>query len=457
MGRKIKGIIISIASLFFLFSNVKQNEIVNTSEEEIQFNDEVNKANETTSLTVEQIANFLGTKNAHYPLSDEFIERYQQNSGGYIEYARKLGKVVDKTIHEPDQKWHFLVSWYDQSVAEDPNFGTYDAKSRVYTNLKCPELLLWIYEACGVEPSKVQKAKEVAELAKVNSVNVTTMAASMRKCVSWEDLTKNIEIIDNPKEEYLVKAGTVKNASILYNNEVFAEKNVKNGETFSFNVSVNEGYKIVSVKVNGTLLKPENDVYSFVVKRDSTIDVLTTKTVISESGSSYNISFDLGTRITSKKLSSNDEIENTFTYASGEDIFVGVTSFENIYGGGYSASGESKWYAGNMLKFGTTQVLGNLTISLKKEISGIKLSGYIHASKATIRVGDASSTVWSNSSSDDNKTTLMSLSNMTVVNKNVIEEANPSTIEIDFEKTSELRIATTVASPLYLTAIEFIF
>ena len=66
-------------------------------------------------------------------------------------------------------------------------------KSKIYTNLKCPELLLWIYEAMGANPTKVKAAKEVAEQGKVNSTNVATIAKNMRACVSWEDLTINLE------------------------------------------------------------------------------------------------------------------------------------------------------------------------------------------------------------------------------------------------------------------------
>ena len=61
-------------------------------------------------ITMKDIYDFLLTKSAHYPLSDEFIEKYQQTSGGYLDYAKELGKIVDKERHEPDQKWHFIDS-----------------------------------------------------------------------------------------------------------------------------------------------------------------------------------------------------------------------------------------------------------------------------------------------------------------------------------------------------------
>ena len=44
------------------------------------------------TITMTDIALFLEQKAEHYPLSDEFIERYQQKSGGYIDNAKKMTK-----------------------------------------------------------------------------------------------------------------------------------------------------------------------------------------------------------------------------------------------------------------------------------------------------------------------------------------------------------------------------
>lgn len=147
----------------------------------------------TSTMTLRVMADYLQTKKEHYPLSDEFIERYQQTSGGYLTYAKQLGLVISKELHEPNQKWHFFDSWLYRTVDGSTNI-TYEssAKSSVYTGLKCPELLLWIFEACEVEPSKVKAAKDVAEAGKVAGTNVTTLAKSMRDCVPWEDIEANI-------------------------------------------------------------------------------------------------------------------------------------------------------------------------------------------------------------------------------------------------------------------------
>ena len=150
-------------------------------------NNVVSPATEVT-ITIRDIADYLENKNEHYPMSDEFIERYQQTSGGYIDYAKKTGHMVNKEMHEPNQKWHFFNSWLYQSIDDGSLTWDADAKKRVYTNLLCPELLLWIYEATEVDPIKVRNAKKVAEEGKSAGTNVSTIAKNMRACVAWEDI-----------------------------------------------------------------------------------------------------------------------------------------------------------------------------------------------------------------------------------------------------------------------------
>ena len=92
-------------------------------------------------------------KKQHYPISDEFVSSgYQQSNGGYIDKATD----VDTSLAEPNQKWHFLES-YAPSVSDNRE------ASKVYMGLQCPELLLWIAEAAGVDPEIVQAASDEAK------------------------------------------------------------------------------------------------------------------------------------------------------------------------------------------------------------------------------------------------------------------------------------------------------
>lgn len=163
-----------------IVDNADNNDVQNATE------------SENTIITMSVIAAFLEKKNEHYPQSDEFIERYQQTSGGYIDYAKKCSITVDKEMHEPNQKWHFFDSWLNQSIEEGTLTWDADAKKRVYTGLLCPELLLWIYEASDVDPVKVKNAKNVAVQGKVAGTNVSTIAKNMRACVPWEDIEASI-------------------------------------------------------------------------------------------------------------------------------------------------------------------------------------------------------------------------------------------------------------------------
>lgn len=162
-------------------------------EQNIVLNNKIKNATSTQTVTLRIMADYLQGKKAHYPLSDEFIERYQQTGDGYISYAKTLGMTVSKELHLPDQKWHFFDSWLYRTVDGSTSI-TYEsnAMSCVYNSLKCPELLLWIFEACEVEPSKVKAAKDAAEAGKVAGENVGRIAKNMRTCVPWDDIVNNI-------------------------------------------------------------------------------------------------------------------------------------------------------------------------------------------------------------------------------------------------------------------------
>ena len=164
---------------------------------------DINNASDTAELTVKDVADYLSTKKAHYPMSDEFVERYQQKDGGYIDLAKERGLVVDKYLHEPNQKWHFFDSWLASKVQEHIDEGKEDfyslsAEQRIYTNLLCPELLLWIYEACDVSPVKVREAMRIAEEGKVNGTNLRTVTAEMRTKVLWSDIEANVRAFMDP-------------------------------------------------------------------------------------------------------------------------------------------------------------------------------------------------------------------------------------------------------------------
>lgn len=172
MKRKIVILLLSAFITTSLTNQIskKTNNYIESDNESINLKEEIkdNKVEaqaNTTTITMQDISDFLTNKKGH---------------------------LVDKERHEPNQKWHFFDSWLYQSLDDGSITMDADAKRRVYTGLLCPELLLWIYEASGVDPIKVKAAKEVAEKGKVEGTNVSTIAKNMRACVPWEDIQTNI-------------------------------------------------------------------------------------------------------------------------------------------------------------------------------------------------------------------------------------------------------------------------
>ena len=422
-------------------------------------------ATETEDITVRQMAEFLSTKDEHYPFSDEFIEKYQQEDGGYIDNAAKAGIVVDKTLHSPNQKWHFFTSWFYPSIEDGTLIYEGKASSYIYGRLKCPELLLWIMEACGVAPNKVREAKLQAERDKVLKTNISTAAASLRSIVPWALLADGIlngeggELTPpTPVETYEVSVNQGEGFNISGLKSAYEE-----GSSVQFTVSVtNPGMQIKNVTVSDlTVTKVSAFKYSFAMPAypvTISVELEEKEVVIPDAGSvaSYDIVYDMGSKTQSVKISDADTLLNTFSLTSGSNIINSISGFETIYGGGYGGSGDLKWYQGNMLKFGTQSAMGNISLSLNTTVNRVIITGYVNFTTCKIQVGDAGSTDWLGSDGDG-KTSIVQCSGMSVVSKDVVYNNQTTQIIIDFKATSELKIATTYKGPLYITSIEFIY
>lgn len=413
-----------------------------------------------TVITMRDIADFLEGKKEHYPLSDEFIERYQQTSGGYIDNAKKAGLTVDKQQHEPNQKWHFFESWLYPTISEGMSWDE-TAENRVYKKLLCPELLLWIYEACEVSPVKVKAAKEAAEEGKANGTHVSTIAKNMRDCVAWSDLEPAIlDFKNNSNTEYYPVSMTESDSFVVSK----LQTSYREGAEVTFMINVTDSTKqIDTVKANGTVLKATSGTtYKFMMPASEVIIEVTLKEkevvdypTINVDSVVYNVVYDLGTGKTAKLLESTDDVLKTFQNAGeGDGIIIGVSIAEYIYGGGRGGSGDNIWYTGNMLKFGTTKVNGELVLELSVPVNCIKITGYTTDAKCNVLVGDSNSLDWAGGS--DGKTASHVCSDMAISTKDVVEANGATTFELYFEETTSLKIAVTNKKPLYITAIELV-
>ena len=179
------------------------------------------------------------------------------------------------------------------------------------------------------------------------------------------------------------------------------------------------------------------------------------KSIVSTALAKYDIKYDLGTRKTAKLIDSNEELLKAFVLSGDNQIINSISQMEYIYGGGNGGRGETAWFTGDMLKFGTTSVNGSLTFDLNVEVNQIKITGYVSDKNCKVQVGDSSSTDWT-SEITDNKTTLATCTEMTEITKDIVESKQTSTMVIDFAKTKSLKIATTNKKPLYITSIEFV-
>ncbi len=407
-------------------------------------------AKAATTITVGEMADFLSAKNEHYPFSDQFTERYQQTSGGYLDNAKKADIPVDRQSHSPNQKWHFFNSWYYPSIEEGTLSRDDDAKNRIYTKLLCPELLLWIYEACGVAPEKVKKAMDAAAAGKAAGKAVTSIAKDMRNCVAWEDLAAALSVkvpaesVSLSKSELEIEVG--KSASVTatvspINATDTASFTITEGEdVVSITKKANEvsvlGLKEGTAKISVSYNKNVTAEFSVtVIKNDSPEPEPTPST----DGCVYNVVYDLGARKTAKPLETLEEVFDALTlFGDGNGIITAVTEKANIAGGGNGGSGDAKWYTGNLLKVGTTSKLGSITLNLSATVNYVKITGYVHNTSAKISVGG----------------TEISGADMTVAGKESIEAGQASTVLITFSATGTLTIETTAKAPLYITSIE---
>ncbi|MCM1289573.1 MAG: hypothetical protein NC132_02840 [Corallococcus sp.] len=414
------------------------------------------------TVTMQEIAAFLNGKNEHYPLSDEFIERYQQTSGGYIATAKTKGLVVDKTKHEPNQKWHFFDSWLYPSIDDGTITWDADAKKRVYTGLLCPELLLWIYEASGVDPVKVKAAKEVAEQGKSAGTNVSTTAKNMRACVPWEDIA---DAIKSANAETSVSLNP-KSLSLTEGQEATVTATVISDDTPSdLRWSVTEGADVITITPSGNQATVKAVTKGTAKIKASLSDSVFAECTVTvrEQGSitdlfvtKYNFS---GTSTAQIKT-----VENAFAAlvpdGEGDGIVTAVSQISYVYGGGSggSTSSGTNWKSTDMIKLGTGSVTGSITFTLSAEVNRIKITGYVGNTKCEIRVGDGNSTDWTDDA-DDGKTTTHVCSDMKVIGKDALEEGQPLSIYVDFHSTSSVTIATinttSTKYPLYITSIEF--
>lgn len=160
----------------------------------------MNESVKECSITIGEWMKYLSDKSEHYPISDEFIKKHQQSPNskkGYIYYAWETNHTINRMIAEPNQKWHFFESYILRLLCND-KINLDDSAEKIYRRIVCPELLLWIAEACGINVKLVKKASRKAQkiIAKDNSAR-NNAGIEIRKIIPWtviEKICKEFEI-----------------------------------------------------------------------------------------------------------------------------------------------------------------------------------------------------------------------------------------------------------------------
>ena len=421
-------------------------------------------------ITMSDMERFLLTKEEQYPITNEYVELYQQESGGYISNALKAGLVVDKAQHLPSQKWHYFESWLYPTLEEGMLWDA-SASDRSYGKFSCPELLLWIIEATGVDTQKVIEAKNIAIEGKQNGTRVSTICASIRAAVPFNTYLRPliIDFLENNPVNYQTYALTV-NTDSAY--QLTAVKDTyKERETVTLSILMKDNTKeIAKVTANGKVLEassgttykfsmPGEDVQVIITLNDSAVIV---PPIEATKDYYYDIVYQLPGK-QAVKFTNPTEAYNVLQFnGKQENILSSVSNITNVYGGGRGGSGDNIWYGNNMLKLGTTSVTGSITLELAKNVTGVIITGYVTNNNCNIRVGDSASTIWAGNG-DDGKTTKITAKDdyfMNVASKETVDNNATSTIQINFQSTNSITISTEKNGSkyyvLYITSIEFI-
>ena len=421
-------------------------------------------------ITMADMERFLLTKDEQYPITNEYVELYQQESGGYISNALKAGLVVDKSQHLPSQKWHYFESWLYATIEEGMSWDA-SASDRSYGKFSCPELLLWIIEATGVDSAKVREAKDIAVAGKQEGLGVSTICKNIRTAVPFNTYLRPliIEFLENNPANYEKYSLTVNSDSAYQLSSI--RSSYMERETVTFTILMQDNTKeVAKVTVNGKVLEPTSGTtYKFSMPAENVEIVITLKdkevvppSVEATKDYYYDVVYTLPGK-TAVKFDDPSEAYNVLQFNGKQsNIISSVSNITNVYGGGRGGSGDNIWYAGNMMKLGTTSVTGSITLKLNQKVTGVIITGYVTNANCKIRVGDSDSTVWSGEG-DDGKTTLVTAKDdyaMNVVNKAAVEANTTSTIQINFDSTDSVTISTEKSGSsyyvLYITAIEFI-
>lgn len=130
-------------------------------------------------MKIKDLIIYLENCKTNYPISDEFQINYKQKRGGYLQNPN--GKSENY-----NQKWHLTKSYL-------PTYSLEQDISEMYNRAFCPEMFLYLLEACGVEEDKLKEASKIAKntIDKASNKRIRiTATKEMRKLIPYEEFEK---------------------------------------------------------------------------------------------------------------------------------------------------------------------------------------------------------------------------------------------------------------------------
>lgn len=148
------------------------------------------------NMKVKDAMRFYSTSQKYYYHTDKLIKRFRQEKGGYIIFAEKHNVSTDKAKGNPNQKWHFMTSYCEVKILENSSFLD-EEMQQVYTRLKCPELLLWIIEATGLEvKSLFDEIWTILENGQNNAISRREACNKIKATFPWSIIEKKIDSLE---------------------------------------------------------------------------------------------------------------------------------------------------------------------------------------------------------------------------------------------------------------------
>lgn len=112
----------------------------------------------------------------------------------YTQYSNEHIPNFDKT-NNPKENWlYWLNTFNSEGYYKRKRFGDVRVKS-IYNSLQCPNMLIWLAEACNVENTLILNSIASVE----ENKHLASVCGSIRRILTWEVVEKHLVEFNNSK------------------------------------------------------------------------------------------------------------------------------------------------------------------------------------------------------------------------------------------------------------------